>query len=60
MEAIHNVPEMLTGPKHFFTPEMIREDFTRYDSKWGPESIGLIAALEDGFSKFDSGDENRT
>lgn len=54
MDAIHNVPEMLSRAGHYFTPEMIREDFARFDSKWGARGISLVATLEDGFSAFDA------
>jgi hypothetical protein len=55
MNAVHNVPEMLTGRNAYFTPDMIRDGrFAAYDAKWGVDGIGLVQLLDTAFQRFDA------
>ena len=55
MDAIHNVPAMLTCRNGYFTVEMIRNGrFAEYDAKWGAEGVGLVRLLDEAYERFDA------
>lgn len=43
MDAIHNVPELLTNHGGFFTPQSMREHFFEvYDERWAETALRLF------------------
>jgi hypothetical protein len=49
MDAVHNVPALLTEPDGYFTPTKLRDFFfANYDAKWGKEGLGLVRLLDEG------------
>ena len=55
MDAIHNVPELLTKRSGYFTPEMIRNGrFADYDAKWKTDGLGLVRLLDEAYAQFDA------
>jgi hypothetical protein len=53
MNAVHNVPELLTRHGEWFTAEMIRNDaFADYDSKWANNGgLSLVRMIDEAMSR---------